>query len=49
MCIAVLLSVFLHGMTAGPLSAVYANHIEASMEHDDPEMEDVAELPTRSG
>lgn len=49
MCIAVLLSVFLHGMTAGPLSAVYANHIEASMADDDPEMEAVTERPTRGG
>jgi NhaP-type Na+/H+ or K+/H+ antiporter len=44
----VLLSVLLHGVTAGPLSAVYARWVER-MAADAPEKQAAVELPTRMG
>jgi NhaP-type Na+/H+ or K+/H+ antiporter len=42
----VLLSVFVHGISANPLSDWYARHV-AELEPGRPEMEEVPELPTR--
>jgi hypothetical protein len=44
----VLLSVLLHGITAAPLSAVYARRVE-EMAADVPEKQGAVELPTRTG
>lgn len=44
----VLLSIFLHGVTAAPLSAVYARRVEG-MPADAPEKSEAAEVPTRVG
>jgi sodium/hydrogen antiporter len=44
----VLLSVLLHGVTAAPLSALYARRVEG-MATDAPERQEAAELPTRMG
>ncbi|MBW8058994.1 MAG: sodium:proton exchanger [Solirubrobacterales bacterium] len=44
----VLLSVFAHGLTAAPLTDLYARHCESLPEHE-PEMHAVEELPTRKG
>jgi NhaP-type Na+/H+ or K+/H+ antiporter len=44
----VLLSVLLHGLTAAPLSAVYARWVEG-MAADAPEKQEAVELPTRVG
>ena len=44
----VLLSVLLHGVTAAPLSAVYARRVEG-MAAGAPEKQDAVELPTRMG
>jgi NhaP-type Na+/H+ or K+/H+ antiporter len=44
----VLLSVLLHGVTAAPLSAVYARRVEG-MAADAPEKQGALELPTRVG
>jgi sodium/hydrogen antiporter len=44
----VLLSVLLHGVTAAPLSAVYARRVE-EMAADAPEKQGAVELPTRVG
>lgn len=43
----VLLSVFAHGVTAAPLSDVYARHA-AELGEEAPEMKEVAEVPTRT-
>ena len=45
---AVLLSVLLHGVTAAPLSALYARRVEG-MAADAPEKQEAAEPPTRTG
>ncbi len=47
MTITVLLSVFLHGMTAGPAAKRYGRGME-EMEEDAPEMKEVVEMPTRT-
>jgi sodium/hydrogen antiporter len=44
----VLLSVLLHGITAAPLSAMYARRVEG-MAGDAPEKQEAFELPTRKG
>jgi sodium/hydrogen antiporter len=44
----VLLSVLLHGLTAAPLSALYARRVEG-MEADAPEKQGAVESPTRGG
>jgi len=44
----VLLSVLLHGVTAAPLSAVYARRVE-EMAAGAPEKQEAVELPTRMG
>ena len=44
----VLLSVFLHGVTAAPLSAAYARRVEG-MPADAPEKREAVEMPTRVG
>ena len=44
----VLLSVLMHGVTAAPLSAMYARRVEG-MAADAPEKQDAVELPTRMG
>ena len=44
----VLLSVFLHGVTAAPLSAAYARRVEG-MPADAPEKREAVEMPTRMG
>jgi NhaP-type Na+/H+ or K+/H+ antiporter len=44
----VLLSVLLHGITAAPLSAMYARRVEG-MAAGAPEKQDSVELPTRVG
>ena len=44
----VLLSVLLHGLTAAPLSAVYARRVDG-MAADSPEKQGTVELPTRVG
>ena len=46
--LAVLLSVVLHGVTAAPLSAVYARRVEG-MAESAPEKSEMGELPTRVG
>ena len=44
----VLLSVLLHGVTAAPLSAVYARRVQG-MAADAPEKQGTVEMPTRVG
>jgi hypothetical protein len=44
----VLLSVLLHGLTAAPLSAVYARRVQG-MAADTPEKQETVESPTRGG
>jgi NhaP-type Na+/H+ or K+/H+ antiporter len=44
----VLLSVLLHGLTAAPLSAVYARRVDG-MAADTPEKQETVEAPTRMG
>jgi NhaP-type Na+/H+ or K+/H+ antiporter len=46
MTVTVLMSVYAHGMTAAPLTRLYARRIEG-LGKERPEMKDVAELPTR--
>jgi sodium/hydrogen antiporter len=46
--LSVLLSVLLHGLTAAPLSAVYARRVQG-MAADTPEKQETVESPTRAG
>ena len=46
--LSVLLSVLLHGLTAAPLSAVYARRVQG-MAADTPEKQGTVESPTRAG